>query len=220
MCKICLLPDEARYYIDERLKKRDMTYKEIMNNINLKYPHVNLNYMNIKWHRDKHLKITSAFDEKEIEKAVIDIPSIKGDELFSDKQRIASPELWFLLMREAWENYRKVKDSKQEAAKKNYFDIITKIKENMDKQRIAERDYITQLGIIKESHDKETMLQRLDSVKGWFIPEALKKAENQNEAITNMKDLRDMIQGIITQLEANKEPKAVAREVLDTIYGK
>lgn len=218
-CKICyLLPEEDRIWVNEHLIANDKTLKDMCEHINTKHPSILLNNTNLINHRNRHLNLEGKI-EKVAEEEVKSLDA-KIDEVFKDAQSIGSMASYVFLLRETLENYRRLKDTKgNEMSKRNYLETMAKLLEVIHKEKLAERDYMTQLNIIKEKRDKETMYQKVDSIKGWFIPEALKSAKTMNEAITHIKDLKDYTQNIVVKLEAGKNPSELARELLDIIYG-
>lgn len=219
-CKICRLPEEDRAWVHEHLKLRDKTLREICEYVNTKHPALKLNNTNVARHRDRHLGVIEDEAKKELDEASVIVAV--GGEVFSDARKLGSIAPYYLLLKETWDNYSKLKDNTKSSdmAKNNYIASMSKLLEVIHKERLAERDYMTQLNIIKEKHDKATMFQMIDSIKGWFILEGLKRSKTMNEAITQMKDLKDYIQNILTELEKGKDPLLLARELLDTLYGK
>ena len=144
----------------------------------------------------------------------------EGSEEFSkaEQQKINMLKAFRVVLKEAWENYRVVKPSKDETAKKNYLETIMKTLTQIIGLEAAEKDFLSSMAEIRKAELKMTSEQYLDSIKGWWLLRCFEKAATKESVLKIIDDLNRFMEIYKQMLEKSETVEECNRQILENLY--
>ena len=144
----------------------------------------------------------------------------EGEEFTSkdEKRKTNLLRAYRKLLREAYGNYLKVKDTKAETSKAKWVEVIQKILENIQSLEEVEKSLLTALDEVRRSSEKETTEQKLDSIFGWFVPRLLDKCKDNKDAQDKIFMLEMYLNSVNYFLLTESNLKNVNDRILKMLY--
>jgi hypothetical protein len=87
------------------------------------------------------------------------------------------------VLKELWENYLKVRHSKEEVAKGRYLELMSRELEKLGELEQTERSFLSAMDEVRKAEAKLTIVQLFDSLTGWFMPRMVEKAKDNGQAL-------------------------------------
>jgi len=228
-------PLEVRMWAESKMRE-DLTNQEILALFNEKFPFINgITTQHIAGYRRKYVPnyqemILQKYGKKaqtnpdELEDEIlkeIREAEASGEEFTKEEQRkINMLHAHRTILKEYWENYRIVKPTKDETAKKNYLDSMVKVLAAIKDLEASERSFLSAMDSIRKAENLMTPEKYLDSIKGWWILRAAEKAPSKEkalEAIDSLKTFLDEYKQVVNNSANCAEANLV---VLEKLYVK
>jgi len=164
--------------------------------------------------------------EAEVTEEIKKLPAWKPEGEFSrdEKEKLDMLHGHRVILFELWNNYMKIRESRQDTQKKGYLESIARELDAIQKLESAERDLMSALEEVRKAEEAETAEQALDSVLGWRIKRIIQKATDEKHAVTLIDKLSIELLNISIDLKigANKT-EAISRlekRIYDTGFEK
>lgn len=231
--KILGLPLEIRLYLEAKCRE-DITNTEILALLSEKFPYIEgITPQNVASFRKKICPnykelLLERYSQKpkkpefEIEEEILEAvrESEAADEEFNkeESQKINMLKAHKRILKELYEQYKTVKNSADQNAKKNFLESMLKCLASIREQEAAEKDILSSFAEIRKSEAKLTLEQYEDSIKGWFILRASEKAPNKEEAIQFLERLKVYLDQYKLILEKSTDKEDAVRTMLQQLY--
>jgi len=231
--KILGLPLEIRLWIETKCRD-DITNSEIITLLNEKFPYVegitpqNIasfrkkicpNYKELLLERyGKKAQKPEAEIEEEILEAVRESEALDAEFSIEEKKKMNLLKSTKTVLKEMWDNYRRIRNTTDEQAKKGYLVEISKVLVQVRELEAQERDILSSFAEIRKSEAKLTLEQYEDSIKGWFILRASEKAPTKEEAIQFLERLKVYLDQYKLILEKSTDKDDAVRTMLQQLY--
>ena len=227
------LPLEIRLYLEAKCRD-NITNTEILALLNEKFPYVEgvtpqsiasfrkkvcPNYKELLLERyGKKAQKPESEIEEEILEAVRE--SEEAGEEFSknETQKINMLKAHKRILKELYEQYKSVKNSTDEVAKKNYLESMLKCLSSIREQEAAERDILSAFADVRKAEAKLTPEQAFDSLKGWFILRASEKCKSKEETEKYIIDLKVYLDNYLIILQKSSSIEESVKEMLAKLY--
>ena len=220
-------PIEIRMWIESKCRE-DLTNSEILKLFEEKFPFVQgITVQNITSYRKRYIPNYKEIllerygkkaqqTEKEVEDEILQEirEDEKLDEDFSidEKQKLNLLKSQKTVLKEMWDNYRKIRGGTDEVGKKGYLVEISKVLSQVKELQELERSFISAMAECRKKEAQMTIGKYYDSITGWFVPRMLEKASTKEQALEYismvykyLEDFQKIIIGSDNISEATKE---------------
>jgi len=228
-------PLEIRLFLEGKMRE-DLSNKEILALLNQKFPFVNgITSQNVAAYRKRFVPnyqemILQKYGkqaqknpeelEDEILKEIREAEA-SGEEFTKEEQRkINMLHAHRTILKEYWENYRIVKPTKDETAKKNYLDSMVKVLAAIKELESSERSFLSAMDSIRKAEQTMDLEKYMDSIRGWWVPRCMEKAASKEQALLAIDSLKTFLDEY-KQVVVNSANCAAANlVVLEKLYVK
>ena len=201
-------PLEIRLFLEGKMRE-DLSNKEILALLNQKFPFVNgITSQNVAAYRKRFVPnyqemILQKYGkqaqknpeelEDEILKEIREAEA-SGEEFTKEEQRkINMLHAHRTILKEYWENYRIVKPTKDETAKKNYLDSMVKVLAAIKELESSERSFLSAMDSIRKAEQTMDLEKYMDSIRGWWVPRCMEKAPSKEQALLAIDSLKTFL---------------------------
>jgi hypothetical protein len=228
-------PLEIRLWLESRMRE-ELTNKEILALLNQKFPFVNgITSQNIASYRKKYtpnyqelmlqkygMKAQTNPDDVEQEiLAEIREAETAGEEFTKEeKRKINMLTAYRRILSEMWNNYRVVKPTKDETAKRGYLVEMIKALTVIKELEAGEKSFLSAMDSVRKAENAMDLEKYMDSIRGWWVPRCMEKAPSKEQALVAIDSLKTFLDEY-KQVVVNSANCAAANlVVLEKLYVK
>lgn len=226
-------PLEVRLFLESKMKD-DLTNKEILEIFLTKFTWIKgITSRHIASYRNRYVPNYKQVllqrygrerekPESEIEEEILQEvreAELSGDEFNKkEQQKINMLRAHRAILKELWNNYRSVKDTKDETAKKNYLEGLVKVLSAVRELESSEQSFLSAIDECRKAELKLTPENYIDSLCGWFIPRCMDKCKDKDQASKVIDLLKMYLDDYKKVLDSSKDIAEANKEILQKLY--
>lgn len=121
--------------------------------------------------------------EAEILKEVKEAEDASEEFTKDAKQKVNQLKAHRQVLKELWQNYSRIRDSKEEVSKSRYLEHLSKELVQIGELEISEKSLLAAMDTIRQAELKQSIKQHFDSLISFFIPRMMEKSSSGAEAL-------------------------------------
>jgi hypothetical protein len=226
-------PLEIRLWLEGKMHE-ELTNKEILALLNQKFPFVNgITSQNIASYRKKY---TPNYQELMLQKygmkaqtnpedveqeilAEVREAETAGEEFTKEeKRKINMLTAYRRILSEMWNNYRVVKPTKDETAKRGYLVEMIKALTVIKELEQSEKSFLSAMDEIRKAEQKMDINKCIDSIQAWSVPRMLEKSKNKEEALEYVSKLQSYLNNFSQIITGSATMEEANRILLERLY--